>query len=114
MHADSKLVYIKTLHTLIWIFFNVVIFYIVFAVFTDKINFWLWICYGLIILEGITLAVFKLYCPLTLWAKKYSNSHKANFDIYLPEWLARYNKIIYTSIVGIATIILIIKLLIID
>ena len=32
-------------------------------------------------------------------ARKYSDSTKANFDIYLPEWLAKYNKEIYTTIV---------------
>jgi hypothetical protein len=36
--------------------------------------------------------------------------NKANFDIYLPNWLARYNKQIYTSIVLIAIVILIYRL----
>lgn len=111
MKNDTKLRLIKLLHTLIWVFFNIVIFYIVYAVFTNRIDPWLWICYGLIILEGITLALCRLYCPLTLWARKYSDSDRHNFDIYLPEWLARYNKVIYTSIVGIATLVLICKML---
>jgi hypothetical protein len=37
-------------------------------------------------------------CPLTLVARQYSDSTKDNFDIYLPNWLAKYNKLIYTTI----------------
>lgn len=111
MINDGKLQLIKILHTLIWIFFNVVIFYMLYAVVANKIDKWLWICYRLIIFEGITLAIFRLYCPLTIWARKYSESGKSNFDIYLPEWLAKYNKLIYSSIVGIITVILLYQLL---
>lgn len=53
---------------------------------------WLWIGYGFVFLEGITLLTFKFVCPLTLIARKYSNSTKDNFDIYLPNWLAKYTK----------------------
>lgn len=111
MTPETKLRFIKILHTLIWVFFNVVIFYIVYAVITDRINFWLWVCYGLIALEGLVLVTFSLFCPLTIWARRYSESSKHNFDIYLPEWLAKYNKLIYTSIVGVSLVILIFRLL---
>lgn len=107
---NSKLIFIKGLHTAIWIFFNVVIFYMVYAVWTNQLDYRLWICYGLILLEGLTLALFRLYCPLTIWARNYSNSEKANFDIYLPEWLARHNKLISTSIVAGTTVLLIFRL----
>jgi hypothetical protein len=95
----QKLTAIKSIHTIIWVFFNVVIFYMLYAVIAKKFDFRLWVCYGLIVLECITLLVFKLKCPLTLVAQQYSNSTKNNFDIYLPNWLAKYNKIIYTIIV---------------
>ena len=72
-----------------------------YAVISNKLDIWLWIGYGLFILEGIVLLVFKFFCPLTIIARKYSNSTKENFDIYLPNWLAKYNKLIYTSILGV-------------
>jgi hypothetical protein len=34
-------------------------------------------------------------CPLTAVAARYTDDRRANFDIYLPEWLARYNKEIF-------------------
>jgi hypothetical protein len=69
-----------------------------YAVIVNKIDKWLWIGYGLFIVEGLVLLFFKFFCPLTIVARKYSDSTRHNFDIYLPEWLARYNKIIYTGI----------------
>ncbi|MFE3871129.1 hypothetical protein ACFX5F_07820 [Flavobacterium sp. ZS1P70] len=82
-----------------------------YAVVADKLDKWLWIGYGLIIMEGITLLVFKFFCPLTILARKYSNSTKDNFDIYLPNWLAKYTKLIYSGIVAIILLIIIYRLL---
>ena len=111
MTPEAKLTSLKILHTAIWLFFNVVIFYALYAVIADKINIWVWLCLGAVAVEGIVLLIFNRFCPITLVARKYSNSEKDNFDIYLPNWLAKYNKLIYTSIVGIIVLILIYRLL---
>lgn len=105
MNNSAKLTTVKVVHTAIWIFFNIVIFYMLYAVVSDKIDIWLWIGYGFILLEGLTLLAFKFFCPLTLIARKYSDSEEANFDIYLPNWLAKHNKLIYTTIVVFISII---------
>lgn len=110
MKPNTKLIGIKVLHTVIWIFFNVVIFYLLYAVVTDQINYWVWIGLGCFLAEGIVLLIFKNYCPLTVWARKYSNSTRDNFDIYIPNWLARHNKLIYTSLLGFVILILIYQL----
>ena len=106
-----KLIFIKLTHTIIWIFFNVVIFYLLYAVVVDKIDKWIWIGLGLFLLEGIILIVFKMKCPLTVIARQYSDSTKENFDIYLPNWVAKNNKLIYTSILLIVIGILIFRLI---
>jgi hypothetical protein len=93
----TNLVIIKIIHTTIWIFFNAVLFYMAYAVIINKIDKFVWMGITLILLEGIILLLFKKMCPLTIMARKYSDSTKDNFDIYLPNWLARYNKLIYTS-----------------
>lgn len=94
----SKLTFIKIIHTIIWLFFNVVLFYMAYAVIVNKIDKYVWTGIALIIGEGLVLLLFKKMCPLTIMARKYSNSTKDNFDIYLPNWLAKYNKQIYTVI----------------
>lgn len=108
----TKLILIKVVHTAIWLFFNVVIFYLLYAAITSKIDKWVWICIGLVIGEGLVLVAFKMFCPLTVLARKYSDSTEENFDIFLPNWLAKYNKLIYTSIFCIAVIIVIYRLVV--
>ena len=78
MRVQEKLTVIKTIHTAIWLFFNVVIFYMGYAVIIDKIDKWVWICISLITLEGLALLLFKRMCPVTLIARKYSTSTKDN------------------------------------
>jgi hypothetical protein len=107
----KPLTFIKLLHTIIWVFFNVVLFYLLYAVVLNKIDIRVWICIGLVVLEIITLLIFKWFCPLTVWARKYSDSTKHNFDIYLPEWLAKYNKLIYGIIFTLSVVILAFRLL---
>ena len=93
------------MHTLIWLFFVAVIFYILYSGIRNQITIFTWISIGLIIGEGIILILFKMFCPLTILARKYSNSTKENFDIFLPNWLARYNKIIFSVIYLVGVII---------
>ena len=105
MNNQLKLVLIKIIHTIIWFFFNVVIFYMLYAVVTNKIDYRLWIGYGFFVLEGLALLACRFYCPLTILARKYSDSAKDNFDIYIPNWLAKYNKRIYTSLLVVIMLI---------
>ncbi len=94
----NKLIFIKAAHTLIWIFFVAIIFYVLYSGITNQISTMTWISIGLVLFEGIILLIFKMRCPLTYLARKYSDSQKDNFDIYLPNWIAKYNKQIFTTI----------------
>jgi hypothetical protein len=106
----SKLITIKIIHTAVWIFFNMVIFYLAYAAVTDKINVMVWVGVGTVLAEGIVLLVFKNMCPLTVIARRYSDSSRDNFDIYLPNWLARNNKLIYGTIFVIILCLLIYRI----
>tara|TARA_R110000868_G_scaffold291085_3_gene551426 strand:+ start:5287 stop:5625 length:339 start_codon:yes stop_codon:yes gene_type:complete len=103
--TNNNLLLIKLFHTLIWFIFVVVIFFVLYSGISNNINLYTWIGIGLIIGEGIVLPVFKMFCPLTVLARKYSDSQKENFDIFLPNWLAKYNKLIFTSIFPIGLIL---------
>ena len=107
MNPANKLFAIKLIHTTIWIFFVFIIFYILYSGITNRVNTFTWIGIGLIVGEGIVLLIFKMFCPLTLMARKYSDSTKDNFDIFLPNWLAKHNKLIFTSIflVGVLLVV---------
>lgn len=109
MTSSQKLTIIKLVHTLIWLFFVLTIFYVVYSGITNQITPLTWICIGLVIGEGVILLIFKMFCPLTLMARKYSDSTRDNFDIYLPNWLARYNKEIFTVIYLIGLILVLFR-----
>lgn len=111
MKGETKLTLIKIIHTAIWIFFNGVIFYMLYAAIAHKLDIWLWLGYGFIFLEGLILLAFKNRCPLNLLARKYTNSKLDNFDIYLPSWLAKYTKLIYGTIFGITSVITVYQIL---
>ena len=111
MTNATKLNIIKLVHTIVWVFFNVVIFYLYYAVIKNKIGKWVWVCIGLVLTEGVVLLLFKRLCPITIIARKYSTSNKDNFDIFLPNWLAKYNKLIYTTIFILALILLLLRYL---
>jgi hypothetical protein len=104
-NKEYELVFLKLIHTVIWLFFVAVIFYILYCGLADDITGYTEIAIGLVILEGLTLLLFSGHCPITLIARKYSDSDNDNFDIFLPEWLARYNKQIFTTLYIIGVIL---------
>ncbi len=111
MSTHLKLVFIKIIHSVVWLFFNAVLFYLFYAVISNRIDQWVWIGLGCFLVEGVVLLLFRNFCPLTLVARRYSDSTKDNFDIYLPEWLAKYNKKIYTGLLGVVILILVYRLM---
>ena len=105
MTLPLKLVLTKLLHTAIWVFFVTVISYVLYCGMADDISQYTGIAAGLVVLEGLVLLVFGGRCPLTIIARHYSDSDRDNFDIFLPNWLARYNKLIFTSLYVIGLVL---------
>jgi hypothetical protein len=108
---SKKLFYIKLLHTIIWFFYVFIIGYIIYAGIMNKIDFYLFTAIGLVMLEGIILIIFKWRCPLTVLGYKYTENREVGFDIFLPKWLAKNNKAIFTTIFVIGLLITIYRLL---
>ena len=52
----------------------------------------------IIVIECGVLAFNGGRCPLTDLAARFSNDRADNSDIYLPVWLARYNKLIFGTL----------------
>ena len=50
---------------------------------------------GIVLVEILILAANGWQCPLTGVAARHTDDRSANFDIYLPAWLARHNKTIF-------------------
>ena len=88
---------------------NFIAFYFAFI---GKFDWWFWIPFILIISEIFIIVLNDWKCPITPIAEEYTSDRKSNFDIYLPEWLAKYNVKIFSMIILIEILILAIKNLI--
>jgi hypothetical protein len=102
----SKLAIIKLTHTAIWLIMASASFYILYAGITDTTTPMLWVSIGLLSLETLVLLANKWTCPLTPMARKHTAEQSDNFDIYLPLWLARHNKLIFGSIFAAGLLLL--------
>jgi hypothetical protein len=90
----SKLVVIKSIHTIVWVFFVLCIVAIPVSAYYKQ--FTITACFvGAVLFEVIVLLMNRWSCPLTGLAAQYTTERQENFDIYLPLWLAKYNKLIF-------------------
>ncbi|WP_206082183.1 hypothetical protein [Maribellus sediminis] len=105
MTATNKLLTIKIAHTIIWVFFVSVIVYILYTGIIDAVNTYTWVGIGLVVAEGLVLLAFRSFCPLTVLARRYSDSDLDNFDIFLPNWLAKHNKLIFTILFAVGVVL---------
>ena len=88
---------IKALHTLVWTFFAAAIVAIPFAAWHGLFT-WVAILTGAAMIEVVILALNGMRCPMTAIAARYTEDRRANFDIYLPLWLATYNKQVFGTL----------------
>jgi hypothetical protein len=85
---------VKLLHTLIWAFLAGCI--LVLPVLAVRSRFrWAAIITIVVLLECAVLAINRGRCPLSDLAARYTADRASNFDIYLPNWLAEHNKLIF-------------------
>ncbi len=102
---ERKLFAVKLTHTIIWVVMVAAILYVCYAGIVDQINGLVWFCVALIVVEGIILLICKWRCPLTILARKYTDNHQVGFDIFIPAWLAKHNKTIFTTVFLAGTIL---------
>jgi hypothetical protein len=90
---------IRVIHTIVWAFFAAAVLAIPVAAWQRRFALFGWLV-AIVSVEVLILAANRLRCPLTDVAARYTPDRHPNFDIYLPRWLARYNKEIFGSILG--------------
>lgn len=103
------LVWLKTFHTLIWMVMTAANFLAFILAWQGKFNAWFWWAVGLLLLETLIIATNQWRCPITNIAERYTSDRRPNFDIYLPEWLARYNVRIFTVLILLETLAVLIR-----
>lgn len=100
---SAALVAVKVLHTIAWAFFVGCILAIPVVSWQGDHSAAAWLA-GVVFAEVAILLLNGWRCPLTSLAARFTEERHDNFDIYLPEWLARHNKLIFGIVfcVGLA------------
>jgi hypothetical protein len=98
---------IKLLHTVVWAGFAGSIVLIPAAA---LLGWWrlTFILIGIVSLECVVLVFNHMKCPLTGVAARYTDNRQDNFDIYLPLWLARYNKHVFGTLYLVGVVVTIV------
>jgi hypothetical protein len=105
---SSILLILKLIHTATWLCFVACI--VAIPVFADSRQFRVAVILsGVVLAECLILAVNRCRCPITNLAAAYTEERADNFDIYLPIWLAKYNKIIFGSLFVAGEIFLLVE-----
>jgi uncharacterized membrane protein len=88
---------VKVAHTIVWAIFAGSIVALPIAAFHQRMGLAL-VLISLVMVEVLILVANKFRCPLTNVAARFTADRSDNFDIYLPLWVARYNKQIFGSL----------------
>jgi hypothetical protein len=88
---------IKVAHTIVWSLFAGYILAIPVASWRGehRVAGWLTV---VVAGEVAVLVLNRWRCPLTSVAARHTADRRDNFDIYLPEWLARHNTLIFGAL----------------
>ena len=88
---------IKVVHTIAWAFFAGCIIAIPLMSWRNEHRAAAWLS-AIVMIEVAVLALNRWHCPLTPVAARFTDDRRDNFDIFLPLWLATYNKQIFGSL----------------
>ena len=88
---------IKVAHTIVWAFFVACIVAIPLAAWRGEHRAAAWLA-AIVAVEVVVLVLNRWRCPLTTLASRYTEDRRDNFDIYLPMWLARHNKLVFGAL----------------
>ncbi|HAU57023.1 MAG TPA: hypothetical protein DCW87_05310 [Comamonadaceae bacterium] len=97
MAPEHKLHWVKLAHTVIWAFFAGCVVGIPVFVVLGRLEVAA-VLIAVVLGEVLVLAFNGMRCPLTDVAGRYTTERQANFDIYLPLWLARHNQRIFGTL----------------
>jgi predicted MFS family arabinose efflux permease len=104
VQAQTSLRTIKLVHTAVWAVFASAILAIPIYAWLGawRITFFL---IALVTAECLVLVFNRMRCPLTGAAARHTDERQENFDIYLPLWLARWNKHVFGTLFVLGLIV---------
>jgi hypothetical protein len=100
---DARLRAVKLIHTAAWAFFASCVVLIPFAAWQRRLGL-AGLLIGVVAVESLVLVVNSWRCPLTDVAARFTDDRRPNFDIYLPSWLAKYNKEVFGALYAVGIV----------
>jgi hypothetical protein len=98
--SATALVAVKIAHTIAWAFFVGCILAIPVASWHAQHKWVAWLV-AIVLFEGAVLLANGWRCPLTSLAARFTEERHDNCDIYLPAWLAKHNKTIFSILFAV-------------
>ncbi len=105
VEPPAALVIVKVVHTVVWVFLATCVLAIPVCARRGHLRAAL-VLTGIVLAETAVLVLNPVRCPLTDLAARYTTDRAANFDIYLPEWLARHNQQVFGSLFVVGELVL--------
>ena len=103
MTSSTALTLVRLVHTAAWAFFAGCIVLLPIAAYFGRFDLSA-ILIVLVLAEVLILALNHWTRPLTNVASRYTSDRSPNFDIFLPAWIARYNKQVFGSLFLLALV----------
>jgi len=99
---------VKLVHTIVWALFAACVVALPYFAWQGRLRI-AWILVAIVTVEIAVLFANRFRCPLTDVAARYTDDRRPNFDIYLPAWLARYNKQIFGTLFAAGVLLVLVR-----
>jgi hypothetical protein len=106
-----SLVFVKSVHTAIFVFFASCIGLVVHAAITGRITMLTGVAFALVMLEAVIFVGNGWRCPLTVYAERLGAKNGSVADLFVPLWFARRLPWIASLIFGTASSVVLLRLL---
>ncbi|WP_035991403.1 hypothetical protein [Leptolyngbya sp. KIOST-1] len=106
-----RLVWVRLFHTLVFVVMFGAILFLLYCGLANQLTLWTAIAFALITIEVVIYAGNGFRCPLRTWAETLTPPGQTIQDIYLPPWLSARVVAISTPLLGVACLLLLVRLL---
>jgi hypothetical protein len=106
-----SLVFIKSVHTAIFVVMNVCLAILILEVIADRISYLSWIAIAALLTESVVLVANGWRCPISIYAQNIGVTDGHESDIFLPLWFTDRIPLVYGSILAVTLVFFVIRLL---
>jgi hypothetical protein len=105
MTNERRLFAVKAVHSLVWLFVESSMVYIVVAGLRNRTDRRVAIASGIVAAESLVFAANGFHCPLTTVAESLGSDDGSVTDIFLPRWFAKNLPVIHVPLIGLAVVL---------